>query len=256
MSVCEQIVGGSLSAGEKSIVDRCVIAVYKKYLADGYSGDPPTLTDLYNELLNCPEPEAGELALALELFVNGSLNTFNNLTNVDVDNRLLSYDLLDMGEQLRPVGMLAVLDNILNRVTRNRFKGRKTVVIIEEIYLYLMYQYSAEFFYKMWKRIRKYNGYCVGITQNVSDLRQSPTARAMLSNSEFIIMLNQAEDDRADLASLLHISAEQLQYITDAPAGCGLIKLGSSLIPFENIIPKDTELYSLMTSKPGEVSVL
>lgn len=252
MSVCEQIVGGSLSAGEKSIIDRCVISVYKKYLASGYAGDPPTLADLYSELLDCTEPEAGDLALALELFVDGSLNTFNHLTNVDADNRLLSYDLLDMGEQLRPVGMLAVLDNILNRVTRNRFRGRRTVVIIEEIYLYLMYQYSAEFFYKMWKRIRKYNGYCVGITQNVSDLRQSPTARAMLSNSEFVIMLNQAEDDRADLAELLHISPEQLKYITDADEGCGLIKLGKSLIPFENKIPKDTELYRLMTSKPGE----
>lgn len=252
LSVCEQIIGGSLSAGEKSIVDRCVIAVYKKYLAAGYAGDPPTLTDLYNELSECAEPEAGDLALALELFVNGSLNTFNHLTNVDVDNRLLSYDLLDMGEQLRPVGMLAVLDNILNRVTRNRFKGRRTVVIIEEIYLYLMYQYSAEFFYKMWKRIRKYNGYCVGITQNVCDLRRSNTARSMLSNSEFVVMLNQAEDDRADLAALLHISPEQLKYITDAPEGCGLLKLGNSLIPFENLIPKDTKLYRLMTSKPGE----
>lgn len=252
MSVCEQIAGRSLSAGEKSIIDRCVRAVYKKYLADGYAGEPPTLTDLYNELLKCPEPEAGDLALALELFVNGSLNTFNSLTNVDVDNRLLSYDLLDMGEQLRPVGMLAVLDNILNRVTRNRFKGRKTVIIIEEIYLFLMYMFSAVFFYKMWKRIRKYNGYCVGITQNVSDLRQSDTARAMLSNSEFIFMLNQAADDRADLASLLHISPEQLQYITNVPEGCGLMKLGNSLIPFENLIPKDTELYRMMTSKPGE----
>lgn len=252
MSLCEQIIGEGISAAEKSIIDRCVTSVYKEYIANDYSGREPTLLELYEELKKCKEPEAEDIALALELFTTGSLNVFAHETNVNQDSRLLCYDLLDMDEQLQPVGMLAVMDNILNRVTRNRFSGRKTVIIIEELYLYLLYPYSANFLFKLWKRIRKYNGYCVGITQNVRDLRRSSTARTMLSNSEFVIMLSQAEDDMEDLRELLHISEEQMQYVTDADEGCGLIKIGKTLVPFQNKIPKDTELYRLWTTKPGE----
>ena len=160
-----------------------------------------------------------------------------------------------MDEQLRPVGMLAVLDNILNRVTKNRFNGRKTIVIIEEMYLYLLYPFTADFFYKLWKRIRKYNGYCVGITQNVRDLRNSPKARTMLSNSELVILLSQAEDDIEDLRSLLHISEEEMQRVMDAEPGCGLMKIGKTILPFKNIIPQETNLYKIMTSKPGEALI-
>lgn len=252
MSVCEQIIGDSITAKEKSIIDRCVRNVYENYINNDYEGDKPNLQNLYDELRACPEPEARDISLALELFVTGSLNVFAHETNVNQDSRFLCYDLLDMDSQLQPVGMLAVLDNILNRVTRNRFKGRKTVIIIEEMYLYLQYPYSADFLYKLWKRIRKYNGYCVGITQNVRDLRKSPTARTMLSNSEFVILLSQAEDDIEDLKTLCHISEEQMQYVNDADPGCGLMKLGKTIMPFENIIPEKTSLYKLMTSKPGE----
>lgn len=252
MSLCEQIIGDGITAKEKSVIDRCVKNVYEEYIGSGYSGDVPTLLNLNDELQKCNEPEARDIALALELFTTGSLSVFAHETNVNQDSRLLCYDLLDMDKQLQPVGMLAVLDNILNRVTRNRFSGRKTIIIIEEMYLYLMYPYSADFLYKLWKRIRKYNGYCVGVTQNVRDLRRSSTARTMLSNSEFVILLSQAEDDIEDLRELLHISEEQMQYVTDADEGCGLIKIGKTLVPFQNLIPSDTELYRLMTTKPGE----
>lgn len=255
MSLSEQINGDGITAKEKSVIDRCVKNVYEEYIGSGYSGDVPTLLNLNNELQKCNEPEARDIALALELFTTGSLSVFAHETNVNQDSRLLCYDLLDMDKQLQPVGMLAVLDNILNRVTRNRFSGRKTIIIIEEMYLYLMYPYSADFLYKLWKRIRKYNGYCVGVTQNVRDLRRSSTARTMLSNSEFVILLSQAEDDMEDLRSLLHISEEQMQYVTDADEGCGLIKIGKTLVPFQNRIPSDTELYRLMTTKPGEVTL-
>ena len=192
------------------------------------------------------------LALELELFTRGSLNTFAKQTNVDTSNRLICYDILELGEQLRAIGMLVILDSILNRITQNRQRGKQTYIIIDEIYLLFMHEYSAQFLYKLWKRVRKYGAFCTGITQNVADLLQSYTARTMLSNSEFIVMLNQAATDRIELAKLLNISNEQLSYITNVDAGHGLLKVGSSLVPFENKFPKDTQLYKLMTSKPGE----
>ena len=148
--------------------------------------------------------------------------------------------------------MLVVLDNILNRITRNRAKGRTTYIFIDEIYLMFMHEYSAEFLYKLWKRVRKYGAFAIGITQNVGDLLQSHTARTMIANSEFVIMLNQAKEDRDQLAQLLNISNEQIQYVTDVPAGQGLMKIGSSLVPFINKFPTNTKMYKLMSTKPGE----
>ena len=217
-------------------------------------GTPPTLQDFRDELLKQPEPEAHSLALELELFTRGSLNTFAKQTNVDTDNRLICYDILELGEQLRAIGMLVILDSILNRITRNRQKGKQTFIFIDELYLLFLHEYSSQFLYKLWKRVRKYGAYCTGITQNVADLLQSYTARTMLSNSEFIVMLNQAATDRIELAKLLNISNEQLSYITNVDAGHGLIKVGSNLVPFENNFPKDTKLYSLMTTKLSEIS--
>ena len=149
--------------------------------------------------------------------------------------------------------MLVILDSILNRITRNRQQGKQTYIIIDEIYLLFMHEYSAQFLYKLWKRVRKYGAFCTGITQNVADLLQSYTARTMLSNSEFIVMLNQAATDRIELAKLLNISNEQLSYITNVDAGHGLLKVGSSLVPFENRFPKDTQLYHLMTTKLSDL---
>ena len=255
LSLCEQLIGsGNLGAKQKSIIDRCTASVYRFYLQGNYQGTPPTLKDFYDELLKQSEPEAKDIALAIELFVNGSLNTFAKETNVDTNNRLICYDILDLGKQLLPIGMLVVLDSILNRITRNRAKGRNTFIFIDEIYLLFQHEYSANFLFTLWKRVRKYGAYCTGITQNVEDMLQSHTARTMLANSELIVMLNQASTDRIELAKLLNISDLQMSYITNVNAGEGLIKIGSSLIPFVNRFPKNTELYKLMTTKLSEVS--
>ena len=254
LSLCEQLIGGaSLGAKQKSIIDRCTASVYRYYQQGNYMGTPPTLQDFREELLKQNEPEAQEIALAIELFTDGSLNTFAKHTNVDTKSRLICYDILDLGKQLQPIGMLVVLDSILNRITQNRAKGRNTFIFIDEIYLLFQHEYSANFLFTLWKRVRKYGAYCTGITQNVDDLLQSHTARTMLANSEFIIMLNQASTDRIELAKLLNISDLQMSYITNVGAGQGLLKVGSSLVPFVNKFPRNTELYKLMTTKFGEV---
>jgi type IV secretory pathway VirB4 component len=253
LSLCEQLIGsGNLGPKQKSIIDRCTANVYRVFQQGNYQGIPPTLQDFREELLKQEEPEAKEIALAIELFTNGSLNTFALNTNVDTSNKLICYDILDLGKQLLPIGMLVVLDSILNRITANRTKGKNTYIFIDEIYLLFQYEYSANFLFTLWKRVRKYGAYATGITQNVEDLLQSHTARTMLANSEFIIMLNQAYTDRLELAKLLNISDLQMSYITNVGAGEGLIKVGSSLVPFVNRFPKNTELYKYMTTKPGE----
>ena len=253
LSLCEQLIGGNnLGAKQKSLIDRCTATVYRKYLQNNYKGTPPTLQDFREELLKQDEPEAQEIALAIELFTNGSLNTFAKQTNVDVNSRLICYDILDLGKQLLPIGMLVVLDSILNRITQNRAKGKNTFIIIDEIYLLFQHEYSANFLFTLWKRVRKYGAFCTGITQNVDDLLQSHTARTMLANSEFIVMLNQASTDLIELAKLLNISDLQLSYITNVAAGNGLVKVGSSLVPFCDSFPRNTKLYRLMSTKPGE----
>lgn len=253
LSLCEQLIGSqNLGAKQRSLIDRCTASVYRKYLQSNYRDNPPTLQDFHAELLKQSEPEAQEIALAIELFTSGSLNTFAKPTNVDVSNRLICYDILDLGKQLLPIGMLVVLDSIFNRITQNRAKGKNTFIIIDEIYLLFQHEYSANFLFTLWKRVRKYGAFCTGITQNVDDLLQSHTARTMLANSEFIVMLNQASTDRLELARLLNISDLQLSYITNVEAGNGLIKVGSSLVPFTDQFPRNTKLYRLMTTKPGE----
>ena len=253
LSLCEQLIGsGNLGPKQKSIIDRCTANVYRVFQQGNYQGVPPTLQDFREELLKQPEDEAKEIALAIALFTNGSLNTFAMNTNVNTSNSLICYDILELGKQLQPIGMLVVLDSILNRITANRTKGKNTYIFIDEIYLLFQYEYSANFLFTLWKRVRKYGAFCTGITQNVEDLLQSHTARTMLANSEFIIMLNQASTDRIELAKLLNISDLQMSYITNVGAGEGLIKVGSSLVPFVNKFPKNTRLYTLMTTKPGE----
>ena len=250
LSLFEQIVGkDKLGAFQKSVIDRCLTNIYSPYIKKKYKGKTPTLIDLVNNLKEQPEPEAQEVAVQIELFATGSHNTFAQQTNVNIDNRLISYDILELGSQLMPIGMLVVLDSIFNRITRNRSLGRETYIFIDEIYLLFQHEYSANFLFTLWKRVRKYGAFCTGITQNVDDLLQSHTARTMLANSEFVIMLNQGSTDRDDLANLLQISEDQMKYITDVEAGHGLIKVGSSLVPFERKFPKNTELFRLMTTK-------
>ncbi|XOQ45119.1 MAG: DUF87 domain-containing protein [Clostridium sp.] len=253
LSLFEQLVGdGGVSAKEKSILDRCTYDVYREYMANNYQGEPPTLKDLYHSLLKQPEPEARGLALSSELFITGSLNTFAQQTNVDTKARIIAYDIRELGEQLMPIGMLVTLDAIFNRVIQNWKKGKTTWVFADEFYLLFRYQYSADFFYKLWKRIRKYNGLVTGLTQNVEELLRSDTARLMLANSEFLLLLNQSATDRDELANLLHISDTQLSYITNVAAGCGLIRCAGNIVPFENSFPRNTRLYQLMTTKPDE----
>lgn len=253
LSLCEQLVGnGKLTAKEKSLIDRCTANVYRKYLSGNFFGTPPTLKNFHAELLSQDEPEAHDVALAIELFTNGSLNTFAQPTNVNPNSRILCYDIRDLGKQLLPIGMLVVLDSIFNRVILNKQKHRSTWIIIDEIYLLFQHEYSANFLFTLWKRVRKYGACATGLTQNVEDLLQSHTARTMLANSEFLVMLNQATTDRIELAKLLNISENQLSYITNVPSGHGLLKCGGNIVPFEDSFPTNTQMYKLMSTKPNE----
>ena len=249
LSLFEQLNKNGLGAKEKSVIDRCVALVYEDYQN---GGKLPTLCVLREKLLEQPEKEADNLALEMELFTDGSLNAFAHKTNVDTNNRMIVYDIMDLGKQLKTMGLLVITDAMINRVTDNWKKGIRTHVFIDEFHVVFENEYSASFFNSAWRQFRKRDGYPTGITQNVEYLLASVTASTMLSNSEFIVMLNQASQDRQKLAKLLSISDEQMSYITNADAGCGLIKYGSSLVPFINQFPKDTKLYQLMTTKPTD----
>jgi len=259
MSLCEQVLNGkALSARDTSIIDRCTKEVYNDYIANGYRGSAPTLRDFYDILLKQPEKEAKDLALALELFTEGSLNTFAKPTNINGENRLICYDINDLttqGEQLTPIGMLIILDSIMNRLSENRQNKKNTYIFIDEIYLLFKYEYAADFLFKLWKRIRKYYGFCTGITQNVTDLLIGHKASTMLANSEFIILLSQSSiDDIPKLQELLGISDTQINYISDVPAGHGLLKIEKNLIPFANNFPAETELYKLYDTSPEKAN--
>ena len=254
MSLCEQLMGaGEIGAKEKSIIDRCTANIYRKYIRK-YEGDPPTLKDLYDDLMRQKEPVAHEIALALELFTTGSLDIFGHESTVDLDKRAVVFDIHGLGEQLKPIGHLVITDTMLNRVTLNWKRGKRTHVFIDEFHVMSENEFFAAFFNSAWRQFRKRNAYPTAITQNVEYLLDSVQASTLLSNSEFVIMLNQAAGNREKLAHLLNISEEQMSYITNADAGCGLIKYGSALVPFVNRFPADTELYRLMTTKPGEGS--
>ncbi len=251
LSLCEQAVG-TLTAKQKSIIDRLSATLLNDYMLKGFNGEVPTLKDFHEQLKLQPESEAKDIALSLELFTKGSLDIFAKQTNVDTSNRFLCYDIHKLGSSLLPVGMLVVLDNILNRITTNKAKGRKTYIFIDEIYLMFKHDYSADFLFTMWKRIRKYGAFITGITQNTEDLLQSHVARTMLANSELVIMLNQAATDREELRGLLNISASQMAHITNTEAGRGLAKIGATIVPFINKMDKKTELYELITTKANE----
>lgn len=252
LSLFAQLDNAGIDAQEKSIIDRCVEEVYKDYQK---GGKVPTLCVLREKLLEQEEEKAHGLALSLELFTDGSLDAFAHETNVDINNRMVVYDIMDLGEALKTMGLLVITDAMLNRVTENWKKGKRTHIILDEFHVVFENEHSGNFFNSAWRRFRKRNAYPNAITQNVEYLLDSVLASTMLSNSEYIVMLNQAARDREKLANLLNISKEQMSYITDTEAGCGLIKYGSSLVPFVNRFPKDTQLYKLMTTKPGEDTV-
>ncbi len=249
MSLVERIDQNGVGPQQKSIIDRCTAAVYQEA---EQAGTVPTLTTLREKLLEQPEDKAKEIALSLELFTTGSLDIFGHKSTVDLDKRVVVFDIHGLGEQLKPIGHLVITDTMLNRVTLNWKKGKRTHVFIDEFHVMFENEFSAAFFNSAWRQFRKRNAYPTAITQNVEYLLDSVQASTMLSNSEFIVMLNQAASDREKLARLLNISAEQMGHITNAPAGCGLIKYGSALVPFVNRFPHNTELYRLMTTRPGE----
>lgn len=252
-SILEQQMGvGRLTGSHKSIIDRCTANVYQTYFKSKGAAPMPLLTDWRNEVMRQVDPEAREIALAAELITEGSLNVFAHPGNVDMDNRIIALDLYEMGEQLRPTALVVTLEAIQNRVIENRRRGKYTWVFLDEVYLYFKYHYSGEFLYRAWKRFRKYAGIMTAATQNVEECLRSETARLMLANSEFLLLFNQAATDRVELSRLLHISDTQMGYITNAEPGHGLLRIGGSLVPFSNTIPRDTELYKLMSTTPGE----
>ena len=255
LSLCELIVGGreGLQPIEKTVIDRAVRLVYQPYLADPRPENMPVLGDLYQALLAQEEKEARRVATALEIYVSGSLNVFNHHINVDIQNRLVCYDIKELGKQLKKLGMLIVQDQVWGRVTANRSVGKATRYYVDEFHLLLKEEQTASYSVEIWKRFRKWGGIPTGITQNVKDLLSSREVANIFGNSDFIYMLNQAGGDREILAKQLNISPHQLSYVTHSGEGEGLLFYGSMILPFVDQFPRDTKLYKIMTTKPGEV---
>lgn len=256
LTIFELLVGGKvgLTGAQRSIISRACKMCYSPYFANPKRHGVPTLRDLYNTILKQPEPEAKALALELELYIDGTLSVFAHHTNVDTQNRLVVYDTRDLGKPLRTFGMIVVLDQIWNRITANRAIGKRTWIYIDEMQLLFSNEYSANYFFELWSRARKWGAVPTGITQNVETLLLSDLARRMLSNSDFIMMLNQATSDRVELAGLLNISNKQLSHVTNSEPGHGLLFAGKSIVPFLDDFPKNTELYRMMTTKIEEVT--
>ena len=255
LSLCELIVGGKegLQPVEKTVIDRCIHQIYQKYFENPGPENMPLLEDLYNSLLKQDEAEAKHVATALEIYVTGSLNVFNHRTNVDITNRLVCYDIKDLGKQLKKIGMLVVQDQVWGRVTENRSAGKSTRYYMDEMHLLLREEQTAAYTVEIWKRFRKWGGIPTGLTQNVKDLLASKEVENIFENSDFIYMLNQAVGDRQILAKQLNISPHQLSYVTHSGEGEGLLFYGNVILPFVDRFPADLELYRIMTTKLNEV---
>ncbi|MBS5545921.1 MAG: ATP-binding protein [Lachnospiraceae bacterium] len=256
LSLCELVVGGKdgLQPVEKTVIDRCVHQIYQKYFNDPRPENMPILQDLYEALLKQEEKEAHHVATALEIYVTGSLNLFNHRTNVDIENRLVCYDIKELGKQMKKIGMLVVHDQVWGRVTANRNAGKTTWYYMDEFHLLLREEQTAAYSVEIWKRFRKWGGIPTGITQNIKDLLASREVENIFENSDFIYMLNQAAGDRAILAKQLNISTHQLSYVTHSGEGEGLLFYGNVILPFVDRFPTDLELYRIMTTKLSEVS--
>ena len=244
LGLCEQCMRESLNSRQKSIIDRCVRKLYIE-IARNREKYVPIMSDFYEILMNQPEDEARDIALSLELFVNGSLNIFNHQTNVDVDNRFTVYGIRDLGTELSPITMLVMMESIQNRIIANGKRGIATWLYIDEFHVLLNSEYSAKYLQQLWKKVRKQGGLCTGITQNIVDLLQNYTATTMLANSEFVALLKQANTDSSRMAEVIGVSEAQLRFVTNTSSGMGLMKCGNVVIPFDNTIEKGTDLYSL-----------
>ena len=260
ISMIQLIAGGKqgLSQTALSIIDRCVNLTYLKYFNASNNKSKavtPTFPDFWNVLKEQPEPEAQQLAVAIERYVTGNLNLFSHESSVDLNSRIICFDVRDLGKQMKTLGMLICLDFIWNKITENREKGIRTWLYFDEFYLFFNDEYSAQFFFELWKRARKWGAIPTGITQNVEDLLLSDTARRILSNTEFAIMLNNAASDRQELAHIFGLSERQLKYITNSSEGQGLIVAGKNTVPFIDKFPSDTSIYKVLTTKPEEVNI-
>ncbi len=255
LSLCELIVGGKegLLPVEKTVIDRCIHQIYRRYYENPVPENMPILEDLYNELLKQEEAEAIHIATALEIYVSGSLNVFNHRTNVDIKSRIVCYDIKELGKQLKKIGMLIIQDQVWGRVSSNREAGKSTRYYSDEMHLLLKEEQTAAYTVEIWKRFRKWGGIPTGITQNIKDLLASREIENVFENSDFILMLNQAVGDRQILAKQLNISPHQLSYVTHSGEGEGLLFYGNVILPFVDRFPKDLELYRIMTTKPQEI---
>lgn len=256
LGLCEQCYGDSLNSRHKSIIDRCVRKLYTD-IARSREKHIPTMTKFYSLLMEQPEPEAKDIALALELFVNGSLNIFNNHTNVNVQARFLVYGTRDLGKELGAISTLVMLENISARIAENAKKGKATWLFIDEFHTVLDKEYSAKYLYTLWKKVRKLGGLCTGITQNITDMLQNYTAVTMLGNSEFIALLKQANVDSQELSRVAGIPEAQLRFVNNSPSGTGIIKHGSVCIPFDNRMGKEENpIYALFNTNLHEKAVV
>ena len=251
LGLCEQCMSESLNSRQKSIIDRCVRKLYIE-IARSREKYIPVMSDFYDILINQPEEEAKDIALSLELFVNGSLNIFNHQTNVDVDNRFTVYGIRDLGTELSPITMLVMMESIQNRIIENGKRGVATWLYIDEFHVLLNSEYSAKYLQQLWKKVRKQGGLCTGITQNLVDLLQNYTATTMLANSEFVAILKQANTDSSKMAEVIGVSEAQLRFVTNTQSGMGLMKCGNVVIPFDNTIEKGTDLYNLYNTNIHE----
>ena len=250
LSICEQIMG-EISAQQRSIISRCVKDLYME-IARSKEKYIPTMEDLYNRLLEQEEPEARDVALGLEIFVTGALNIFNHQTNVDVDDRFIVYGIRDLGESLAPLAMLVMLEAIQQKIIENGEEGRSTWLYVDEVHVLLRSPFSTDYLQQMWKKVRKQGGLCTGITQNIIDVLRSETATTMLSNSAFVLLLNQSSKDIEKITEALEISPEQLNYVIDSPSGTGLLRFGKKIVPFDNTVEKGSELYNLYNTNMYE----
>ena len=249
LSLLEQLDNCETGTIQKSLIDRClrlIIAEKKR------TGKEPTLTDLRGKLLEQPEPEARDIALAMERYTVGSLNIFGGESTVDLNKRVVVFDIHNLGGEMRPAGMLVLIDTIMNSASRNWMNNIRTHVYLDEFHVFLEKEQSRKFICNAWRMFRKRNVQPTAITQNVDYLLNQDEGRMMLSNSELLVLLNQAKSDQAELARLLNLSPEQLNKVNNVQPGCGLIRCGPSVIPFENHFPKNTKLYKLMTTNPND----
>lgn len=254
LTLCDMVAGKQKPLGndDRGVIDQCINKIYKKYFDNPIPENMPILGDLYDALNTMDDTKAKRIADNLHIFVHGSQNYFNHRTNIDTENRIICYETCDLGTQLKEIGMLVVQDAVWNRVSKNREKKISTRYYCDEVHLLLREKQTAGYVVEMWKRFRKWGGIPTALTQNVADFLRSPEIEGILGNSDFICLLNQSPEDREILAGKLHLSKEQLAYVTDSEQGCGLLKYDSVVVPFKDNYPKNTKTYAMMTTKPDE----